>query len=712
MKLRPRLRPRLLTGLTPGGMMMLAVIFAAPPAGAEAVVRAPAVIAPAGKGEVVGLKLVNRGAQPAKAQTVTFGQAFIAGAIPVGTTPAARIGKQTTPLQTDIKTRHADGSVKHAVLTLVAPALAAGGAVDVMLVAAKTEPAAAPISAEAVLAGGYALALRLSFPDGSARRLDAADLLRRAAAGGADVWLSGPLVSEFRVEARIDADLRAVFDIRAEAGGRVRTGVTVANDSVRATNSRTVAYRADIITATHTAFTAELAHYRASNWRRTVWSDSGADDRAGGESAVVRDVDYLIRAGAFLAFDTGLGVAAAALDEMAAATAKADTGPLGAATITKYMPTTGGRGDIGILPSWTAAYLISQDPRAERAMLANADASGAAPWHFHDESAGHYIRIDQHPRLWLDARARPPGAEPPGTTLAGLDKQSGWTVDDAHTPSLTFAPYLLTGERYYLDEAQAVGAWRPASFNPAYRGGVTGKQVRALAWELRDLGDIAWITPDDHPLKGYFTDQINAELNLLQEAYLTRRILRAAGEVEGWFMGDDSRTPGGLAPWQDDFMVLALAGLSGHGFPQAKALLDWSVNFVAGRFINGERGFNPFYGPAYLLKLFDPVSKTLTPTWRRVFADSFPGAGPRNAFPPDSHPACAYCMTAAAKAALAAAITVGGSPRAVQAYDFLVAHTPPDAMAEYRKTPNWAIRPRLSDGRYLGVGQTIAGRGK
>jgi len=152
---------------------------------------------------------------------------------------------------------------------------------------------------------------------------------------------------------------------------------------------------------------------------------------------------------------------------------------------------------------------------------------------------------------------------------------------------------------------------------------------------------------------------------------------------------------------------VVLAELTGQGFPQARDLLGWSVNFLAGRFVSGDRGFDPFYGPAYVLKLFDPVTKTPVSSWRQVFAGSFPGAGSRTDFLADSYPACALCFVAVAKAALAAAIGVAPSPRAIQAYDFLVGHTPPDGQANYRKVMNWALRPRLPDGRYVGIGQPI-----
>ena len=81
---------------------------------------------------------------------------------------------------------------------------------------------------------------------------------------------------------------------------------------------------------------------------------------------------------------------------------------MGNAMIYKKMSDVGGRSDIGIMPAWNARYLASQDATALKTMLANADASGSIPWHYRDEATGEYLRIDQHPKLWMDGRTNWP----------------------------------------------------------------------------------------------------------------------------------------------------------------------------------------------------------------------------------------------------------------------------------------------------------------
>ena len=43
--------------------------------------------------------------------------------------------------------------------------------------------------------------------------------------------------------------------------------------------------------------------------------------------------------------------------------------PMDTGLILPYMPTTGGRDDIGLLPNWSATYLLTQDSRLKEIML-------------------------------------------------------------------------------------------------------------------------------------------------------------------------------------------------------------------------------------------------------------------------------------------------------------------------------------------------------
>src|SRR6185312_16135778 len=113
---------------------------------------------------------------------------------------------------------------------------------------------------------------------------------------------------------------------------------------------------------------------------------------------------YLEKTGAIPDYDLSSGVASSEVASKATALAGSNTGILGDANITQYMPTTGGRPDIGPTTQWAAEYLVSQDATSAKVMYAQANAAGSVPWHFLDQATGAPITITDHPNLWVDSR--------------------------------------------------------------------------------------------------------------------------------------------------------------------------------------------------------------------------------------------------------------------------------------------------------------------
>src|SRR5262249_13604330 len=148
----------------------------------------------------------------------------------------------------------------------------------------------------------------------------------------------------------------------------------------------------------------------------------------------------------------------------------------------------------------------------------------------------------------------------------------GWTPDGAHTPSLTYVPYLVTGSHYYLDELQAQASWQLASLWPDGRGNSAGLfdghafQVRNQAWGLRDVTDAAFITPDSNPLKSYFVEKVNANLTDYTQKYVVNHFDQGSSQVEGWIYSDYGGGPGLTSPWQQDMMATTFASLQQRGF--------------------------------------------------------------------------------------------------------------------------------------------------
>src|SRR6187551_3053783 len=74
----------------------------------------------------VDFSLQNAMTMRSAAQYVRFNQVFLEGDLPQGQSLSAVIGTKTAPLQLDVLSRYANGSVKLAILTIAAPEIAAG----------------------------------------------------------------------------------------------------------------------------------------------------------------------------------------------------------------------------------------------------------------------------------------------------------------------------------------------------------------------------------------------------------------------------------------------------------------------------------------------------------------------------------------------------------------------------------------------------------
>jgi hypothetical protein len=108
-----------------------------------------------------------------------------------------------------------------------------------------------------------------------------------------------------------------------------------------------------------------------------------------------------------------------------------------------------------------------------------------------------------------------------------------WTADTAHQPSVFFAPYILTGDPWFLDMLYAwagISVFGDSPFSPYvcttqtttcsnYRGptgaygGLFGENAaRDVAWTLRGRVETAFAAPDSTPEKTYFTYMTNDAL--------------------------------------------------------------------------------------------------------------------------------------------------------------------------------------------------------
>jgi hypothetical protein len=509
---------------------------------------------------------------------VTFAMPFRAGDVPSGHFVVARTGDVGLATQLDAKVMHADGSLRHGILTLVVPSLEAHEELRVELVASTTAGSTGdPLTMEGLLASGFSSRVDLT-ADGTTSSA--------AFASTSDVWLAGPIVSEWTSLADVTVrgrPLQVRFDVRWFGGGRARVAVTVENDWAFEPGPANVTYDARIENGGVSAYErSAIEHYALARWRRVTWWGEPIAAHVRHEPA------YLVYTGAVPAYDTTLVIGEAPIASLRAEWDAMDTGPMAVGFPQPYMPETGGRRDIGPLPAWDATYLLAPDARLREVLEGTADLAGSWPIHYRDRETGLPPTITDHPYMTLLGNE--------GDTInprTGLSEafphcdacETPMSPDTAHQPSFAYLAYLLFGDRAHLDELHFWADYSLIEQNPYYRaferGLIDSGQTRAQAWSMRTLGYAAWVTPDAHPLAAYFRDAVEENLRNYVDAHVTTRG-NALGFLDANYTFDyDDGT--GLAAWMDDFFTWSIGQLLAMGFEPARPLFEYKARFVVGR---------------------------------------------------------------------------------------------------------------------------------
>jgi hypothetical protein len=343
--------------------------------------------------------------QPVEDVPVTFGQVFRKGDIK----QSVLVDAGRASVQADVKRRYDDSSVRFAVISLCVPKLDGDLTVAIGDGAGRHAASAQPVQVSDLLRTDFDATVTLVFPDGVERSASARQLLK-AAGPDAKTWLAGPVVTEWLLDGMLlgpdgqpDPDLRVQFHVRAYAGCRaVRVSVVVENclDHWAGNIGYDVTVR--IGKQGQPVFDKRAVdHRRLSRWRKDFWWPA---EPARGH--VIHDTAYLSASGALPNYDRSIVIPEKTLADMAERwAASTETEILGSGSLTKYMPTTGGRPEIGPYPNWTVQYLLSMDPRAKAIVLGNGDLAGSWPIHVRS-SRNEFSKMGQAPTSVIRSQSR------------------------------------------------------------------------------------------------------------------------------------------------------------------------------------------------------------------------------------------------------------------------------------------------------------------
>ncbi|MES2948763.1 MAG: hypothetical protein V4858_09495 [Pseudomonadota bacterium] len=580
-----------------------------------------------GNRSITNVKIESTTAATATNVPVTFGQVFVQGDVqktdPVPLTGMLSDGTRI-PLQVDAKATHPDGSLRHAVISAVLPKLVQNQTqtIDLIKVVAASRNAA-PATPADLLNAGFSASANI-YIDGRTYSASAHDLLR---AGKYTNWLAGSIVNEWLISVPLKTvagvehpHLTARFAVRSYTGlGKARVDVIIENNKTFAAGAQNFTYNTDVLVGGQVVYSqAALTHYHHARWRKTFWWGTAP------QTHIQHNTAYLMASKAVSNYDPLIVPAESALADLVTQLTPGKVGPMKIGLAMEYMPTAGGRPDIGPLPTWSVLYLLSMDKRAKKAMLVTADGAGSWPIHYRDETTDFPVRLDNainknistHMNMAHLGPLPVPRCANNNYTLCATPM----APDTAHQPSLVYLPYLVTGDHYYLEELQFWAASNPlgtAAGNHGFEKGlVRWDQVRAQAWSLRTLGHAAYITPDMHPMKAYFNAQVDFNLDFYNTTY-TIANPNQLGVFDG--SGSGSVAVGkGAAPWQDDFFTWSVGYLAELGFTDAQRLLAWKAKFPVGRMT--APGYCWIEGAAYSLVVRPDVGQPVFATFAQAYA--------------------------------------------------------------------------------------------
>ena len=555
-----------------------------------AILSIPAAVSAA---DITTIQVVSQAAGEQTQAPVTLGHVFAPGDVKSNEYLSARftIGDVSIPLQVDKKATHADGSLRHAILTLRFPVISAGSQ-SVTLSSSTTPPPPAPaaIAKADLQASSFDFNVALNVA-GTVYQSSVKDLLT---GGTVQQWLAGGLVSEWLISGPLKDSsnnehphLTAYYHVRAygpKPVNRVRVNVIVENTWSYAANPQNYNYTATLTMPGMTDVTHTLEHYHHARWNQYFWWGSNP------KLDVSYEKNYFLDTGAVTNYDRSIKISETYLNNNKLVIT--NWSPMTNGAVTAYMPGTGAHDDIGPLPRWTAAYVISQDIRAKKATLLNGQASGSYPLHFRDKGTGKPVSIDLHPKAGPD-----PGNFPnlvgsmAGQNPAYSDPTHKLMVDTAHHPDLAYIPYMVTGDYFFMEELQfwANYCMLRQSYAPYHRnyseGLIMSAQLRAEGWCLRTMGEAAYLTPDADDLKAYFKQKVVNNLNNYDNVYTNGE---GKGDPRWNIFGvfkhtGYSNSMNNSRPWMDDFVTWAVGHLVELGINEAKPLRAWKAQYPVGR---------------------------------------------------------------------------------------------------------------------------------
>lgn len=705
---------------------------------------------------VNSVRIFNDSDSATDRRPISISRFFAVGEFPAPQSIAASIDGVPVATQVDVRTHWQDGSIQHAVLSFPV-SIPAQGSTEVSFVPQEPPAADGFLDAEAMLSDAYNLGARITLA--TTAETSSVDVRELIKAGHFRYWLKGPICTQIIVE---DRGADPAFDIAFNGHksfhpifvltffpGQSSVRVEFIGENAWLTRLQDLTYSLSLRVgkdpeAEPVFQKPDYTHIAGARWRKVFWS--------GPELPPLRvdyNLPYLIHSRALPNFNLGLTLSAKGMKDTLDEFKRSDQGELGGHGMwQKYLPSSGGRAELGIFPSWQVRYLYTFDPRLEQVSTANSEVSAYLPIHFRESAQdrnysplvadtpalGRAVSLDARPGFCVREKFR---FSRPADKVAPVGNMTdgGWVVDCAHQGSFAYISYLLSGDWFFLEEMYFWSAFDLAWPTPGacnYCAGGPSEQLeesyaichpcenhRAFAWVIRTLAHTALMAPDDSPEKVYFTDKLlnniaahegrfNITDGLLQFDPSRQRIwdfgrnvyergldnplaLWCVPEVanvnQGDTISDRAKTYANSSVWMTHLILASLGHVEELGFP-IQPLRRRAFGFMLGELTS----------PEYNRYLIDGVHAPLGPsqfqiftTWAQIMDAYLPTYRDKQSLTYVGDPEFGYAFIALGAAAYLTDVDAGDA-KGLDAWRWLNSAVP--KQEQLNDNPKWAFVPR------------------
>jgi hypothetical protein len=493
-----------------------------------------------------------------------FARPFIEGEITQ--LPQLKLGEQLLQTQADVKQRHADGSVRHAIISVVVPQIPAGGSVRLQFVNQAALPNQTGLTAAQMLSADFDFdaQIKATFAGNQTQTRSARDMLSQ---GKFSYWAQGPvattvLIADHSVERSADFGSDAHRSVRPLFYATFWPGIQkvqvrfigeITNTQALQDQSYDLTLSGGWKNPQQLYQQSAVPHQAMTRWTRQFWLGTPVP-----VVSLNHQLGYLVRTKLIPNFDTSRKIPESTISARYKSWQTADSSLYGGGQWQKAMATAGGRQEIGIYPAWTVRWLFSGDWRLTEIAMRQAEMSGGWPYHVREGDAertfdeaktvsglGRILSINQggRPTAWLTridwheivAKDKIIPVAPLGSTR--------WNPDVAHHPDMSSAQYLLTGDYYFLEQSWFSAAYTTMDNNATAKSSTLGRgptgsegalyadESRAQGWALRTRVHTASVTPDGLPERLYFDTLTHKALALWEGLFNVQNPKQAYPEL-------------------------------------------------------------------------------------------------------------------------------------------------------------------------------------